>query len=82
MKTLTGQDLKEMLEELYRYYFLEFRKSDKDDRTDTPETIYNDGQNAGSMNTVGSIYLALYGGGDMYKLWQDCLKEADEKYGK
>ena len=82
MKTLTGQDLKEMLEELYHYYFMKFRESDNDDRTDTPETIYNDGQNAGSMNTVGSIYLALYGGGDMYKLWTDCLKEADEKYGK
>lgn len=83
MKTILGQgnkemDTKEMLEELYRFHFAAARKMDDMPEPDTAEDIYKCGKENGTLDAIGTIYLALYGGKALYDLWQDCLKEVDK----
>lgn len=78
MKTILGQELKETLEEMYRFHFVAARKMDDMSEPDTAEEIYECGKVNGVLNAIGAIYLSLYGGKAMYDLWQDCLKEADK----
>lgn len=71
MTTKSGQELKEMLSELYRYYFCELKQVEAEDRETIDE--YKVGKFSGGVDAVSAIYLALYGGREMMQLWTDTL---------
>lgn len=79
METIDGKDLKELLEELYRFYF----KTAKDmlDKGGKPTELesYYGARSMGAEEAIGSVYLALYGGKDMTKLYSECAFGNDEK---
>lgn len=67
METIHGQDLKELLVELYKYYFSICEKSDRE--TEDFKKTYEIGLFDGCIDAVSIIYLALYGMEETLNLW-------------
>lgn len=71
-KTIDGKDLKELLEELYRFYFKTAKDMlDKGGKLTELESYYG-ARSMGAEEAIGAVYLALYGGKDMTKLYSEC----------
>lgn len=77
MKTIEGQEVREMLKELYWYYFKESRKFDSDEEVVTVDDAYKIGGIDGNANAICVIYLQMFGGQAMYELLLDCMRKAD-----
>lgn len=75
MKTINGQELKEMLIELYSYYFSEVNKTliGEERKRD-----YQTGIFSGGLDAVSAIFLQLYGGRELMKLWTSHLLKDSE----
>ena len=67
MKTKHGQDLKELLVELYKYYFSISSAADRE--TEDAGTAYKVGLSDGCIDAVSTIFLALYGSQETLNLW-------------
>lgn len=78
MKTIEGKELKELLEELYRFYFKTAKDMlDKGGKLTELESYYG-ARSMGAEEAVGAIYLALYGGKEMTKLYTECLNGGEK----
>lgn len=70
--------LKDLLEELYRYYFGRVRQlSNEVDE----ESVFYEAKAQGGLEAVETIYLQLYGGKETYRLWEGELKRYDKTAG-
>lgn len=65
--TIDSGNLKEDLEELYGWYFKQARSRNGDE--------YHTGKCDGAVEALGAIYLGLYGGKEMMKLWERNLND-------
>lgn len=75
MKTKSGQDLKEMLEELYNYYFGEVKKAINGENE---KRDYQAGVFSGGLDAVSAIFLQMYGGRELMELWTSQLLKDSE----
>jgi hypothetical protein len=74
MKTKNGRDLKEVLEELYNYYFSEVKRLIDNDETDSKSK----GERfSGGLDAVSAIYLALYGAQELTDLWNSAKEKSE-----
>lgn len=72
------KELKDLLEELYRYYFGRVRQlSNEVDE----ESVFYEAKAQGGLEAVETIYLQLYGGKETYRLWEGELKRYDKTAG-
>lgn len=62
----TEEETKRELENLYKDSFR---------RAKTEKSDYHIGKAQGTNEAVGAIYLWLYGGNEMYRLWQEALHD-------
>lgn len=77
-RTIDGKDLKELLEELYRFYFKTAKDMlDKGGKLTELESYYG-ARSMGAEEAIGAVYLALYGGKDMTKLYSECVSRTGE----
>lgn len=67
MITIDSNNLKQQIEELYIWYFTQARNRAADE--------YHLGKYDGAVEALGAIYLGLYGGREMMRLWQRGLNE-------
>lgn len=67
---ISEANLKDQLEELYGWYFKHARIRAQDE--------YQVGKCDGAVEALGAIYLGLYGGKEMMKLWERNLGEAKD----
>lgn len=80
VKTITGQKLKDMLEELYKYYFKKARGVDRD--TNHPGENYEIGKLDGACEVLNCIIFNLYGGKCAFGNWLKNIGEPDESIKK
>lgn len=73
MEAKTGQDLKEMLTEMYVYYFGEVKR-----RTGKGKDDYQTWKFSGAVDAVSAIFLSLYGGQEMMELWKSQVEKGSE----
>lgn len=74
----TEKELKDLLEELYRYYFGRVRQlSNEVDE----ESAFYEAKAQGELEAVETIYLNLYGGKETYRLWEGEVKRYDKTAG-
>lgn len=66
-------DLKDNLEDMYKYYFKQRRSLDDE------KEHYAVGKCDGAVDAIGAIYLSIYGGEALYRLWQTTLQETERK---
>ena len=78
LKAKTGQGLKEMLEEMYAWYFKAARKYVRG-KKHTADTAWRLGKMDGGVEAIGAVYLAMYGGKEMWDLWQGCLQDCEDE---
>ena len=78
MKTIESKELKELLEELYRFYFKTAKDMLDKGGTLTGLQSYYGARSIGAEEAIGAVYLALYGGEDMTKLYSECASGTGE----
>lgn len=66
MKTKSGQDLKELLVELYSYYFGNVKKAINGENE---KKDYQAGVFSGGLDAVSAIFLEMYGSRELMELW-------------
>lgn len=78
MVYVTDGELKKTLEELYRNYFRQARGfANEADQ----ESAYYEAKAHGGTEAIGAIYLWLYGGEEMNKLWMSEVNRSDKTAG-
>lgn len=65
----TMEEAKRTMEEMYAYYMRQGRNIPKES-ADT-ESVYSCGKYQGGAEALGALYLWLFGGKAMYKLWEE-----------
>ena len=80
IKTITGQNLKDMLVELYEYYFEKAKEADRD--TNHPGENYEIGKWDGACEVLDCLMLHLYGGKFAFQNWLKNIGEPDESIKK
>lgn len=74
----TEKELKDLLDEMYRYYFGRVRQlSNEVDE----ESAFYEAKAQGGLEVVETIYLQLYGGKETYRLWEGEVKRYDKTAG-
>ena len=76
VKTIMGQNLRDMLEELYEYYFQKAREADRD--TNHPGENNEIGKLDGACEVLNCIIFHLYGGKVAFCNWLNNIGEPDE----
>ena len=80
VKTIMEQNLRDMLEELYEYYFQKAREADRD--TNHPGENYEIGKLDGACEVLDCIIFHLYGGKFAFGNWLKNIGEPDESIQK
>lgn len=80
VKTIMGQNLRDMLEELYEYYFQKAKAADRD--TNHPGENYEIGKLDGACEVLDCIIFHLYGGKFAFGNWLKNIGEPDESIQK
>lgn len=76
IKTKTGQNLKDMLIELYQYYF---KLAKKANRGRMNVKVYNVGFYDGALEMIDTILFSVYGGKEAFENWvKNSGDDADE----
>lgn len=65
IKTKTGEDLKDVLESLYKYHFQRAKEMHDNDSGNN----YELGMHDGFVQAVDTIYFCLYGGKQAFRNW-------------
>lgn len=78
MKTIDGKELEELLKEMYRFYFKIAKNEIEKHANLTELEKYYATRAIGAEEAIGAVYLALYGGSKMNKLYSECAFGNDD----